>query len=227
MPTLVEVADSSLMAKALSARAPDFVDLSQKAEGDPELLLGAMDALGSVSPRTRVAASKLLCILSERSPETLYSQFESLSRVLRQERGILKRNAMIALANLAAVDHEKKFDAILDEYLAPISGPNLVESVCALRGAATIAQVKPELAGRITKSILGVENAEYASTAARNLAISHAITTLAELVPLLPDAHSVRLFLRRQAKNPRRITRNKARRFLKKWPASHCPSCAN
>ena len=227
MPTLVEVADSSLMAKALSARAPDLNDLAKQAEGDPELLLGAMDALGSVSPRTHVAASKLLCILSERSPETLYSQFESLARVLRQERGILKRNAMLALANLAAVDHEKKLDAILDEFLAPIAGPNLAEAVCALRGASTIALVKPELAPRIVKSILAVEKADYASSESRNVAISHAITALSELVPFLPDTHNVRMFLRRQAKNPRRITRNKARRFLQKWPASYCRSCAN
>jgi len=227
MPTLVEVADSSLMAKALGARSPDLVDLAKKAEGDPELLLGALDALGSVSPRTRVAASKLLCVLSERSPEVLYGQFDTLARVLRQETGILKRNAMLTLANLAAIDHEKKLDAILDAYLAPILGSNLVEAACTLRGAATIALVKPELAPRIAKTILGVEKAEYASSDSRNVAISHAITALSELVPLLPDTHNVRLFLRRQTKNPRRITRNKARRLLKKWPLSRCRICAN
>jgi hypothetical protein len=227
MPTLVEVADSSLMAKALGARSPDLIDLAKKAEGDPELLLGALDALGSVSPRTRVAASKLLCVLSERSPEVLYAQFETLARVLRQETGILKRNAMLTLANLAAVDHEKKLDAILDHYLAPISTANLIEATCAMRGAVTIAQVKPELAAKIAKSLLAVEKADYVSSDLLNVAISHAISALAELVPLLPKARSVRLFLRRQTKNPRRITRNKARRFLQKWPVIHCQCCAN
>jgi hypothetical protein len=224
MPVLVEVADSSLMAKALGGRAPDLIDLAKKAEGDPELLLGALDALGSVSPRTRVAASKLLCVLSERSPEVLYAQFEVLTRVLRQETGILKRNAMLALANLAAVDHEAKLDAILDEYLAPISGPNLVEAACALRGAAVIARAKPQLTDRIAKSIVAVEKAEYASRDSHNVAIGKAIGALADFLPFLHDGHGVRLFVRRQVNNPRRVTRNRARRLLKMWAANngHC-----
>jgi hypothetical protein len=193
--------------------------LAKKAEGDPELLLGAIDALGSVSPRTRVAASKLLCVLSERSPEVLYAQFETLARVLRQETGILKRNAMLALANLAAVDHEKKLDEILDEYLAPISGPNLVEAACALRCAAAVARAKPDLADRIAKSVVGVEKAEFASRDCHNVAIGKAIGALAEFFPSLHDGHGVRLFVGRQMKNPRRVTRNKARHLLLKWLA--------
>jgi len=227
MPTLVEVADSSLMAKALSARAPDFVDLAQKAEGDPELLLGAIDALGSVDPCTRFAAAKLMRILSERSPETLYPHFDALVRMLRDENSILRWNAMLALGNLASADREDKLESILDDYLAPVSGPNLVDAANTLQGAACIARAKPHLADRIAKRILEVERARYAKAECRNVAIGHAILALEEFFPALRDPHPVQLFVRRQLKNSRHATANKARHFLHKWTTTHSPIRAN
>jgi hypothetical protein len=227
MPALVEVADSSLMAKALSARAPDLVDLAQKAEGDPELLLGAIDALGSVDPCTRFAAAKLLRILSERSPEALYPHFDALVRMLRDENSILRWNAMLALGNLASADRENKLDDILDEYLAPISGPNLVDAANTLQGAAAIARAKPYLADRIATNILRVERARYAKAECRNVAIGHAILALDEFFPAIREPHPVQLFVRRQLKNSRHATASKARKFLHKWPANLSPIRAN
>lgn len=227
MPTLVEVADSSLMAKALSAHAPDFVDLAQKAEGDPELLLGAIDALGSVDPCTRLAAAKLLRILSERSPETLYPHFDALVRMLHDENSIMRWNAMLALGNLAYADRENKLESILDDYLAPITGPNLVDAANTLQGAAAIASAKPHLSDRIAKGILGVERARYPKAECRNVTIGHAILALDQFFPSIRDSHAVVLFVRRQLKNSRHATASKARRFLHKWPATHPPIRAN
>ncbi|HYL85276.1 MAG TPA: hypothetical protein VE263_13655 [Candidatus Angelobacter sp.] len=221
MPTLVEVADSSLMAKALNAHSPDLIDLAKQAEGDPQLLLGAMDALGSVSLKTRTAASNLLLTVSERSPEALYPHFGVFVRFLHNKRSVLKLNAMLTLANLAVVDHERKLEAILDEYLAPICGPSLIEATCALRGAAVIATARPDLAERISKSVVAVEKAEFASRDSHHAAIGKAVAALAHFFPFLRDGHAARLFVRRQLKNPSRATRNKARRFLQKWPARH------
>jgi hypothetical protein len=221
MPTLVEVADSSVMAKALSERRPDLLHLAQQAEGNPELLVAAVDALGSASPRTRFAASKLLRILSEKSPAALYPHFDAFVRVLHQGNSVLKWNAMIVLGNLAAADHEKKLDGILDEYLARIAGPNLIDATNTMNGAAAIARAKPYLADRIAKSILGVEQAHFTTRECRNVAIGHAICVFGELFPSLHDQHTVWLFVRRQLKNPRRATSNKARKFLQKWPVAN------
>jgi len=226
MPTLVEVAHSSLMAKALGEPAPYLADLAKKAAGDPELLLGAIDALGSVNPRTRFAAAKLLSVVSERSPETLYPHFDSLLRMLRSENSILRWNAMLALGHLASADRENKLDDILDEYLAPISGPNMIDAANTMRGAAAIARAKPHLADRIARNILAVEHARYAKAECRNVAIGHAILALGEFYPALHEPHAVQLFVRRHLKNSRSATANKARRFLQTWPAGHSRICA-
>jgi hypothetical protein len=218
MPTLMEVADSPYVAKALGKRAPDLVDLAEKIERDPELLRGALDALGSDSPCTRFAAAKLLRIVSEQSPEALYPYFDSLMGLLHDGNSILRWNAMLALGNLAAADRENKLELILEEYLAPIDGHNLIDAANTMRGATAIARAKPYLADRIAKSILGVESSCFAKPECRNVAIAHAILALGELYPVLHEPHPVQLFMHRQLKNPRRATADKARRFLEKWP---------
>jgi HEAT-like repeat protein len=220
MPTLVEVADSSLIAKALSARVPNLPDLAKQAEGDPELLLAAIDALGSVSPRVRFAACKLLRMVSEEFPEALYPHFDSFVRLLHDKNSILRWNAILALGNLAAVDHQDKLDPILDDYLAPISGPNLIDAANAMKGAAAIARAKPLLADRIAHAILAVELARYGTRECHNVAIGHAISALSEFFPSLRNRHEILSLVRRQLKNPRRATSNKARKFLAKWPAT-------
>jgi HEAT repeat protein len=222
MPALVEVADSPFMAEALSARAPNLQGLARQAEGDPELLLAAIDALGSVSPRIRFSASKLLRLVSEKSPEVLYPHFEPFVRLLHDKNSILRWNAILALGNLAAADHGKKLDAILDAYLEPISGKSLIDASKTIRGAAAIARAKPYLADEIAKAILAVEQARYATRECRNVAIGHAINALSEFFPSLLNQDRVLSFVRRQRKNPRRATSNKARKFLAKWSATSC-----
>src|SRR2546429_7614319 len=76
------------------------------------------------------------------------------------------------------------------------------------------------LADEIRKSILAVEQARYATRECRNVAIGHAIRALDVLFPALQNRQGVLSFVRRQRTNPRRATRNKARKFLAKWPAA-------
>src|SRR5438132_325759 len=115
MPALVEATDSPFIAEALSAPAPHLQALAKQLAGDPELVLAAVDALGSLSPRIRFAASRLLHIVSKRSPEALYPHFACLARLLKDKNSILRWNAMLALGNLAPADRENKLDAILED----------------------------------------------------------------------------------------------------------------
>lgn len=229
MQALVEVADPAFIVEALSGRSPNLPGLARQLEGHPNLLLAAIDALGSVSPRIRFAASKLLRLVSEGSPEALYPHFDCFVRLLHEKNSILKWNAMLILGNLAAADRQKKLDGILGEYLAPISGKSLIDAANTIRGAVAVARAKPYLADEIAKAILKVEKARYATRECRNVAIGHAITALDEFFPSLLNRHVVLSFVRRQRKNPRRATGNKARKFLAKWlaesPTEACELC--
>jgi len=182
----------------------------------PDLVQAAIDGVGSRSGRARLGASTLLRDLSGQSPDLLYPHFDFFAGLLGSANHILKWNATLTLANLAAVDREGRLDRILDAYLAPISGPNMIDGANAIRGAAAIALAKPHLAPRIAGRILAVERASYATAECRNVAIGHAIRALDKIFDAAGGERAVLRFVSRQTENPRPATRAKAQRFLRK-----------
>ena len=188
----------SVYCRGMNGRNPNLPRLARQVEGEPELLLAVIDALGSVTPRVRFAASKLLRLVSEKSPEALYPHFDCFVRLLSDKNGIFKWNAMLTLGNLAVADRKKKLDAMLGIYLAPISGKNLISAANTIHGAAAIARAKPYLTDEIAKGILAVEEARYATRECRNVAIGHAISALDECFPSPLNRHLVRSFADRR-----------------------------
>jgi hypothetical protein len=176
----------------------------------------AIGGVGSGIGRVRLGASKSLREASERAAESVYPHFDFFVGLLSSKNHILKWNATLTLANLAAVDGEGKLDRIMDLYLAPIDGPHMIDAANAICGAAAIAVAKPHLAAAIARRILAVERAGYATPECRNVAIGHAIHALDRFFDALDDKNSVLAFVRRQAENPRPATRAKAERFLRK-----------
>jgi hypothetical protein len=189
----------------------------QLAKLSPELVRAAIDGVGSNIGRVRLGASKALRTLSEQDPESVYPHFDFFVRLLDSRNHILKWNATLTLANLAAVEGDGRLDRIMDAYLAPISGPNMIDAANAIHGAAAIALAKPHLAPTIAGRILAVERASYATAECRNVAIGHAIRALDRFFEAAGEKRSVLRFVRRQAQNPRPATRAKAERFLRKW----------
>ncbi len=175
-----------------------------------------VQAIGATEARTRNTASKRLQTLSEERPEQVYPHFNFLADLTRGDNNILKWNALLTLANLAAVDSAKKLDRMLDEYLAPVRGPVMITAGNAMKGAAVIAAAKPYLADRIAGAIFQVERAKYATPECRNVAVGHAIQALGKIFPSIEDKRAVVSFVTRQKKNPRAATRAKAIKFLKK-----------
>jgi len=191
--------------------------LTREVERSPTLLKVAVTQIRPEAGCARFGASKLLRILSERRPELVYPHFDFLAGLLKNENSFLRWNAMLTLGNLAAVDRNKKLDAIIAAYLAPIAGPVMIDAANTIRGAVAIARAKPYLADTIATHILQVENATYATPECRNVAIGHAITALNQIFPLLTNKEHVQLFAARQADNARHATGSKAQRFCKRW----------
>lgn len=189
----------------------------ESAPSSADLALLARQEIASDIGRVRLGASKILRVVSGRAPQSVYPHFDFLVGLLGSQNHILKWNATLTLANLAPVDADGRLDRIMDAYLAPIQGPNMIDAANAIRGAAAIAVAKPHLAPTIAGRILAVEHASYATAECRNVAIGHAIRALDEFFDAVGDKRSVLLFVSRQAGNPRPATRAKAERFLRKW----------
>jgi len=202
----------------LAAPGADLSLAANRVRRKPELVKALIAGIGGDNARIRFAASRTLRLLSQHAPDSAYPYFDFFALLLAHQNEILKWNAILGLANLAAVDRAGKLERILDVYLAPISGPIMVTAANTMLGAGTIAAAKPHLAAPIAAAILQVEHASYATPECRNVAIGHAIVALGRFFDAIPDRRAAWLFVRRHSTNPRNATRAKAKRFLKRWP---------
>ncbi len=158
---------------------------------EPELVEALIVQVASNQARVKFAASKALRELAAEAPDSVYPYFNFFAALLGHNNRILKWNAMLTLANLATVDREAKLDEILDAYLAPIAGPDMISAANAILGAAMIATAKPHLADRIAERIFHVERASYATRECINVAIGHAVHALERFFPVVQDKRAV------------------------------------
>jgi len=180
----------------------------------PDLLPEIFAGLGAESARVKYGCLKALRLISEKRPDILYPEIGRLFRLLDSENNIMKWGAIIMVGNLAGVDAEGKIDEILDRYLQPISGHVMIAAANVIHGAGRIAQAKPQFADRIAQALLRVEVANYQTAECRNVALGHAIKSLALFFAQLRQPQPMVDFVRRQLDNPRNAVRKKAAKFF-------------
>jgi hypothetical protein len=179
----------------------------------------AVDWAGLDAPAARVKYSCLKDIrrLSEEGPQSLYSDFGKFVRMLDHPNSIFRWNAAHILANLARVDRSRKLAPLLDKFLKPVGGPQMINAANVIQAAASIAIAQPRLADKLAAGILAVQRANYETEECRNVAIGHAIQSLDRFFGHISHKAAVLNFARRQLDNPRPATRRKAEKFMKKW----------
>ena len=181
-----------------------------------DLVPNLIAALSANQARARFACLKDLVGISRTQPEALYPHFDCFVRLLDSRNSIVRWNATRILANLSAADRESKIESILDKYLAPIQGTQMIGAAVTIQSAAAIALAKPQLADRIAGAILGVRRAHYQTEECRNVALGHAIQSFDRFFDLIRRKAPVELLVRAQLRNSRAGTRKKAEKFLKK-----------
>jgi hypothetical protein len=178
-----------------------------------ELLLG----LDSSDPCIRYGAAKALRQCSEQDPGEVYPHFDRFLALMEGDNAFLRWGSERILGNLAAVDCDNRFERVLDRFLAPIRGHEMIGAANVMAAAAQIACAQPHLSDRIAREVLKVSHARYAKPECRNVAIGHALRSLDQFYPHLRNKRPVLAFARKQLANPRPATRRHAERFLKHW----------
>jgi hypothetical protein len=206
--------------RQLTAPKQDFPKMIARIRSDPALIDSLMAGIDSKTPTVKFGSAKALWLLAAAEPRLLYPRFDFLVKQLDSANSIVRWNAARALACLAPVDAGNKLDGILDKYLSPIDGPEMIAAAMAIEGAATIALAKPRLAGRMVRAILRVREARYKTEECRNVAIGHAIQALGRFFELAGDRKAILGFVSQQLDNPRPATRKKAEAFLSKVAGS-------
>lgn len=184
---------------------------------EQDRLAVALSGLDAPAARVRFGCLKDLRRLSEESPGLLYRDFDKFVRLLDHPNSIFRWNAAHILANLACVDRSHKLAPLLDAFMKPVRGPQMIGAASAIQAAAVIAAAQPRLAETLAAGILAVGRARYETDECRNVAIGHAIQPLDRFYESIPRKGAVVGFVRRQLDNPRPATRRKAEKFLKRW----------
>ena len=205
-PLQSEIAKSKVNLEALAER------IGRQPDSLPEIL----DGLQIDQARTKYGCLKVLRLLSETRPAILYPYFDSIASLLSSESSILKWGAIIIVGNLAAVDSKRKIDALLDEYLQPISGPVMITAANTINGAGKVARAKPHLVDRIVQALLQVERAKYQTPECRNVALGHVLKSVDLFFEHVRDPQAVMNFAKRQLRNRRNAVKLRARAFLKR-----------
>lgn len=174
----------------------------------------AVAAFAAPSGTARFTAGKTLHATAVRDAGRVYPYFDAIAELMGSDCRIVCWEAIRVIAELAAVDTNHKVDALLDRYLAFVSGDSMVSAANAVRGAGKIGHARADLLDRIVPAILVVERATYRTAECRNVVIGHALATLREMGPRIIARPDVLDFVRRQTSNSRRFVARCAENIL-------------
>ena len=130
---------------------------------------------------------------------------------------IVKLGGIKIISNLSKVDSKNKFDKIFDTFYSFISDPEMTTAANVSKGSSIIAKAKSHLTENITNQLLKVSNIKYKTEECKNILIGHVIVSFDKMFKQLKDKSTVIEFVENNMNNPRKGTKNKAGKFLKKY----------
>ncbi|MBN1975440.1 MAG: hypothetical protein JW787_17520 [Sedimentisphaerales bacterium] len=207
--------------KEMGKKGCEAEKIANYAIENPQFIKQLIEGVSVPKGSIRFGYEKVLRLISERRPDLIYPYFDVFKKLSVCDNSFLKWGAILTIANLAVADSDKKFDAMFEEFYAPVTGPVMVTAANIIGGSAKIVSAKPYMMGRIIKEILKVEKANFElhgepSPECRNVAIGHAIETFDQFFDKIEDKEVIIKFVKRQLNNTRKQVVKKAEKFLKK-----------
>jgi len=197
-------------------------ELLEMVESDFTLLPVLVTGVSSPKAIVRYGCASTLVDLSAKHPEKLYPHMDFFISLLDSERRILVWNAFAAIANLCAVDADKKFEVIFNKYYAFLNDEFMVTVANVVGNSAKIARAKPYLIPRITSELLGVEKistSPHLTEECRRVIAEQAIKSFDQFFDMMngEDKAAVISFVKKHADSSRASLAKQAELFLKRW----------
>ncbi|WXG44212.1 MAG: hypothetical protein WED04_09285 [Promethearchaeati archaeon SRVP18_Atabeyarchaeia-1] len=200
----------------LEKKGSDFEGIADRALKDQDTLAEVVKGLSSDKARMKYGCAKVLRIIGELSPQTLYPKWDFFASMLSSGNTFLKSDAVFILGHLARVDSENKIEPIFDRLYELLDDESMITAANLVGASANIAKSKPQLQTRITSKLLGIDQTHHGSEC-KNVLKGHLISTFDQYFGSLRDKKKVLDFVRSELKNARPATRKKAEKFLEKW----------
>lgn len=197
-------------------------ELYLKAKGNFDLLPVLVEGLYSSKATIRYACGSIVMNLSEEHPDKLYPYMNVFVDLLSSRYRILTWNAIAAVANLARVDSEGKFDAIFDKYFSFLNDEYMVTVANIVGNSSKIASAKPHLVPKITRQLLKVENISltpHLTEECKRVIAEKTIQTFSMFFDRIEDEQKeeVLAFVKRHLNSSRKTLKKEAEKFLRKW----------
>jgi len=200
---------------------PDL-DLFANEFMDAENLLPLLlTIVGTETSSIKYACTKVIRIISEKKPESIYPYFEEIVFWLHQPNSFIKWDAGRILANLAAVDREDKFSGIYGDYFAQIRDPQMITAANVIGAAWKIVLARPEWESDITGRLLEVPGITYLhegepSPECNDIACGHVIACFEQYFDKSKNQAAMIRFAEDQTNSSRKSVAKSAEKFLQR-----------
>jgi hypothetical protein len=190
-------------------------------EKDFELLPLVIGGVSSSKASVRYSCASVLADLTAKHPEKLYPHIDFFVSLLDSKYRILVWNGLAAIANLCAVDVDKKFDDVFGKYYGFLGDEYMVTVANVVGNSGKIALAKPYLTTRITTELLHVDKLHvtpHLTDEGKRVIAEKAVETFDTYFYLMGDEEKVKVlsFVKKQWESSRASLQKKAEAFLKR-----------
>jgi hypothetical protein len=199
--------------------APDLDDIARSAVADAEILKELLDGVVSKDDAYRYNCFRALLQISENEPLALYPEWDYFVSLLASPNAYHRSVALQLLARLTQVDSEKRFEAILDQYLAMLDDEKVMVARYLAQNAARIVKAKPSLQEQITARLLDVDRTHHAQSR-KDLVKADIIQAFGAFFAESRDKEKILAFVEQQLESSSPKARQAAKAFLKEHPKS-------
>jgi hypothetical protein len=194
--------------------APDLDDIARSAVADAEILKELLDGVVSKDDTYRYNCFRALLQISENEPLALYPEWDYFVPLLASPNAYHRSVALQLLARLAQVDSEKRFEAILDQYLAMLDDEKVMVARYLAQNAGRIVKAKPSLQEQITARLLDVDRTHHAQSR-KDLVKADIIQAFRAFFAESREKEKILAFVEQQLESSSPKARQAAKAFLK------------
>jgi hypothetical protein len=189
--------------------------VAKKALKDDKLMTELLDNLWSKNETIRYNSHKVLFLITEEQPQTLYSNWDYFVKFLDSDNTYHKLSAILLLANLTKVDKDNKFEKVFDQFYGLLNDRSFITAAYLAGASGKIVKAKPKLQTRITNRLLSI-NKTHHEQERKDLVKTYIIKAFEEYFDQTRNKKRIIEFAKKQlnCKSPK--TRKAAKEFLKR-----------
>jgi hypothetical protein len=203
------------MSANLNNKSINIKNFAKKALKDDKLLAELLDNLWSKNETIRYNSHKVLCLISQEHPRTLYPQWDYFAQFLKSDNTYHKLSAIHILANLIKADTKGKFEKMFDRFYGLLDDKSFITAAYLAGASGKIARAKPKLQAKITNRLLSIDKTHHEQER-KDLVKASIIEAFEEYFDQTRNKKSILEFIEKQlnCKSPK--TKKAAKEFLKR-----------